>query len=260
MLLEIDVQLHYRLEQPNDILMQIEVADLPDQRVLSANLELGAHQHLKRVAAQEGIGDRVWLHMNEAFECHYTAQVIVDRPVLDLKRLETVSLHLLPSDVVRYLMPSRYCPVSELQAFAVSEFGSFEGGELIVEIQNWIAEKVRYVSGSSNSQTTALETFEQRQGVCRDFAHLLITLSRASGIPARFASVYAPRVTPPDFHAVAEVYLAGAWYLVDASGMAEADEIARIGVGLDAAEVAFLNSFGWMELLHQSIRTTSVKG
>ncbi|MCF8466632.1 MAG: hypothetical protein K9G33_04465 [Sneathiella sp.] len=56
-------------------------------------------------------------------------------------------------------------------------------------------------------------------------------------------------VTPPDFYAVAEVYLAETWHLVDASGMAKADEIARIGVGLDAAEVAFQSSFGHMELL-----------
>jgi transglutaminase-like putative cysteine protease len=179
---------------------------------------------------------------------------------LNLANLNAVPPHLLPGDTVRYLMPSRYCPSAEFQSFASAEFGTFKGGACITKMRDWIKEKVRYVTGSSDSQTTALNTFVLRQGVCRDFAHLMITFSRASGIPARFASVYAPRVTPPDFHAVAEVYLAGTWHLVDASGMAEANEIARIGVGLDAAETAFLSGFGHMELLHQSVQTNIVTG
>lgn len=258
MLLDIDVQLHYSLEETTDILMQIEVSDLPDQRIVRANLELGSYEHFARVAAEEGIGDRILLRMNDAFTCHYTSRISVDRPVLNLANLNAVSPHLLPGDAIRYLMPSRYCPSGEFQSFAATEFGKLEGGGRIAAMRDWIKEKVQYVSGSSNSQTTAFDTFVQRQGVCRDFAHLMITFSRASGIPARFASVYAPGVTPPDFHAVAEVYLSGTWHLIDASGMAEANEIARIGVGLDAAEVAFLSGFGHMELLHQSVQTTVV--
>ena len=125
-------------------------------------------------------------------------------------------------------------------------------------MRDWIFERYQYVPGSSNSQTTAIDTFVQRQGVCRDFAHVLITLARASAIPARFASVYAPYVTPQDFHAVAEVYLDNTWHLIDATGMAEADQIVRIGVGLDAAEVSFLSSFGQISLKEQSVSVTVV--
>ena len=255
MQLDIDVQLHYRLKEPTDILMQIEIADLPDQQLLSTNLELGTYEHFARVAAQEGIGDRIWLHMNDELTCHYTARVSVNRPALELAELDAVPLHLLPGDTVRYLMPSRYCPSVEFQSFAAAEFGKYEGGACIAAMRDWITKKMRYVSGSSNNQTTAFDTFVQRQGVCRDFAHLMITFSRASGIPARFTSVYAPGVTPPDFHAVAEIYLAGSWHLVDTSGMAEANEIAIVGVGLDAAEVPFLSGFGQIDLLHQSVQT-----
>ena len=95
--------------------------------------------------------------------------------------------------------------------------------------------------------------FVQRQGICRDFAHVLICLARASAIPARFASVYAPDVTPADFHAMAEVFLDSAWHLVDATAMARADATAIIGVGLDAAEVAFLSSYGPMQLISQTV-------
>jgi transglutaminase-like putative cysteine protease len=255
---DIEVYLHYRLPRETDLLLQIEIADLPDQRIESSNLEVEENEHFARVAAEEGIGDRVWLRVDDAFTCRYTARVSIDRPVLDISQLNSVPPHLLPGDTVRYLMPSRYCPADEFQTFAATKFGSLEGGARVAAIRNWIAEKVSYVSGSSSNQTTALDTFVQRQGVCRDFAHLMITLTRASGIPARFVSVYAPGVNPPDFHAVAEIYLAGTWHLVDATEMAKTDKIARIGVGLDAAEVAFLSGFGQMEMLNQSVQVNLV--
>ncbi|WP_428701150.1 transglutaminase-like domain-containing protein, partial [Staphylococcus aureus] len=78
-----------------------------------------------------------------------------------------------------------------------------------------------YVPGSSNVMTTAGDTFISRQGICRDYAHLMICLARAAGVPARIASVYALGVNPPDFHAVAEIFLGGEWHLVDPTGMAK---------------------------------------
>ena len=89
--------------------------------------------------------------------------------------------------------------------------------------------------------------------MCRDYAHVLVSMARAAAIPARYASVYAPEVSPPDFHAVAEVYLAGAWHLVDATGMARADEMALIGVGRDAADISFLSSFGMAEMVNLQV-------
>jgi transglutaminase-like putative cysteine protease len=167
--------------------------------------------------------------------------------------------HLLPADTVRYLMPSRYCPCDEFQSFVSAEFGRLSGGARIAAMRDWIHDKFHYVAGSSTSQTTALDTFVQRQGICRDFAHVMICFARASAIPARFASVYAPAVTPPDFHAVAEVFLDNAWHLIDATGMAQPDATALIGVGLDAAEVAFLSSYGPMQLISQSVDVSRVR-
>ena len=95
--------------------------------------------------------------------------------------------------------------------------------------------------------------------MCRDYAHVLISLARAAAIPARFVSAYAPNVKPQDFHAVAEAYLDGAWHLVDLTGMARADDIVWIGVGLDAAEVSFLISFGPMTLFPQTVGVTVIK-
>ena len=108
--------------------------------------------------------------------------------------------------------------------------------------------------------TGALDTLVSREGVCRDFAHVMIALLRASAIPARFVSVYAPGVQPQDFHAVAEIFLDGTWYLADATGMARPEAMAKIGVGRDAADVPFLTAYGNAEMQTQQIEVTALDG
>jgi transglutaminase-like putative cysteine protease len=254
--LNVNVQLAYQLSGPTDLLLQIEVADLADQRLQSSSLEIPEAEHLVRVAADDSVGERIWIRADGSFRCDYAARVVVTRPALDISSLKPVAPHLLPGDTVRYLLPSRYCPSDEFQSFVEAEFGGDQGGARIAAIRDWIAGAFSYVPGASNAQTTALDTFVQRQGVCRDYAHVLIALARASAIPARFASVYAPGVSPPDFHAVAEVFLDGRWHLVDATGMATADSMARIGVGPDASGVAFLTTFGKCTFVRQSVSVT----
>lgn len=253
MILDINVHLHYHLAQPTDLLLQIEAVDGGGQRLVSANINLSETEHFSRIAAEDGLGERIWLRGDGDFLCDYSARIDVQRPALEIGSLDAVAPHLLPADAVRYLMPSRYCPCDELQSFVSAEFGQLSGGARIVAMRDWIGDTFQYVVGSSTGQTTALDTFVQRQGICRDFAHVMICLARASAIPARFVSVYAPEVTPPDFHAMAEVFLDDAWHLVDATGMAQPEATALIGVGLDAAEVAFLSSYGTMQLISQSV-------
>lgn len=253
LILTIDVHLEYQLSEATDLLLQIEAADLPDQSLIDAHIGFSDVTGFARVLAEEGLGDRLWMRADGLFRCDYTSKISVNRPVPDLETLKAVPLRLLPGDVVRYLMPSRYCPSDEFQTFVAAEFGHLQGGPQIVAMRDWIMSAFSYVPGVSNAQTTALDSFVQRQGVCRDYAHVMVTLARAASIPARFASCYAPGVSPPDFHAVAEVYLDGAWHLVDSTGMAPADTIARIGVGADAANVAFLSIFGQAMLVSQSV-------
>ncbi len=250
---DLNTQLVYQLSRPMDLLLQIEAAHQDDQQVVSANLQTSETIHFARVGADTGVGERVWIRAEGEFRCDYSATLEIDRPNPDLTQLPAVSPHFLPGQTVRFLMPSRFCPSDEFQTFVNAEFGGLAGGARIAAMRDWINTSFTYLPGSSNAQTTALDTFVQRQGVCRDFAHVLITLARASTIPARFASVYAPGVTPQDFHAVAEVFLDGAWHLVDPTGMASADTIMRIGVGADAAEVAFLSAFGFAQMTVQTV-------
>ncbi len=258
MLLDLSVHLHYRMDQPTDLLLQVEAAALPRQQLEAAHINVNGTSHFARVEAEDAVGDRIWLNVDGDMLCKYSARIDVSRPAPDITQLDATPPHQLPADTVRYLMPSRYCPTDEFQNFATDRFGDLEGGAKVMAIRDWIEEKFQYVPGASNSTTTAIDTFSSRQGVCRDFAHVLISLARASAIPARYASVYSPDVTPQDFHAVAEVYLAGDWHLVDPTGMAHADSTACIGVGQDAADVAFLTSYGNINFVAQSVSVERV--
>lgn len=253
MQIHIEADLHYTLEKPTDILLQIEAAAQPDQIIHTQNIEFNDGQSITRIEGKSHIGHRIWLNRERKFRCHYDALVEIKREVPKLETLAAAPLHQLPSDAVCYLMPSTYCPSDDLQNFGDNEFYGLEGGERIAAISQWIYHNIAYVSGASNHFTTAKDTFVMRQGICRDFAHVLIALARASAIPARYVSCYALNVNPQDFHAVAEVFLDGAWHLVDPTGMTKADSTIRIGVGMDASEVAFLHSFGPMWFQSQSI-------
>ena len=251
--------LDYDFCTPTDILLQIEAALIPEQTVQNPRLTTTPSEHFSRVAAQDLIGERIWLRHEGRFTAEYTAEVTVHRILGELEGLKAVPPHLLPGETVQYLMDSRYCPATRLQEFVGTEFAGKSGGALVVAIRDWITGHYRYAPGSSDSDTTALDTIIERRGVCRDYAHTLVALTRAAAIPARFVSAYAPDVQPQDFHAVAEVFLAnpdgagGAWHLVDATGMANAAEIIKIGVGRDAADCSFLTSYGWAELKNKEI-------
>ena len=257
MILDINVLLEYDMIEPTDLILQIEAHNSEKQIVTNESLECGSGANICKVKGEAGIGHRVLIPMDRNFVCTYSARVEIKRSEPDISKLDTVPRYILPSEAVRCLMPSRYCHSDQLLGFVTSEFGGTTGGERIIAIRNWIFDKIEYVSGASNSQTTAADTMIKRQGVCRDFAHILIALARASGIPARFVSVYAPYVVPQDFHTVAEVYLDNAWHLVDATQMAKADQIAVIGVGLDAAEVSFLSSYDPINFRSQSVQVTA---
>ena len=136
--------------------------------------------------------------------------------------------------------PSRYCPSDLLEAFADAELGMpasvADRGRIIGD---WVFGRLRYELGSSGPLDTAVDTLLAGRGVCRDFAHLTVGLCRAAGVPARVASVYAPGVTPMDFHAVAEVATTTGWELVDATRLAPRQSLVRIATGRDAGDTAF---------------------
>ena len=142
-----------------------------------------------------------------------------------------------------------------------------KAGARIAAIRDWMAREFSYVPGVSDANTDATETFIARQGICRDYAHVMVALARASTIPARYVACFAPGVEPQDFHAIAEVFLAdpnvegaGTWQPVDATGMADLGNVVKIGVGRDAADVSFLTSFGRTAFQRKTVEVLPGKG
>jgi transglutaminase-like putative cysteine protease len=151
----------------------------------------------------------------------------------------------IPSEVIPYLYPSRYCESDMLVRLAQHEFGKLQRGfSRVTAICNWIHDNVEYLRGSTNPLTSAYDTATERAGVCRDFAHLAIAFCRAVSIPARFVAGYAYALEPPDFHAYFEAYLDGGWYIFDPTRLAPQTGLIRVGTGHDAADTSFATIFG----------------
>ena len=142
-------------------------------------------------------------------------------------------------EAITYLRPSRYCQSDEVFLQARRQFRG-----LSAAVSDFVATSTTYTPGLSHGTDSAVTTLMTGQGVCRDYAHVVIALLRAMDMPARYAACFAPGLQPMDFHAVAEAYLDGAWYVIDATRLADRRSLVRIATGRDAADCAFLSYHG----------------
>jgi transglutaminase-like putative cysteine protease len=167
-------------------------------------------------------------------------------PAADPPRAEGLDL-----DQLTYLRQSRYCPSDALGGFAAFELGHLAPGpELLDAVGVWVGSRLTYEEGSSGPLDTAVDSLFAGRGVCRDFAHLAITILRALDVPARLVAVYAPGLSPMDFHAVVEAHVAGRWWVIDPTRLAPRSSLLRIATGRDAADTAFLTVIDGEATLH----------
>jgi transglutaminase-like putative cysteine protease len=156
----------------------------------------------------------------------------------------------LPPEVMVFLLSSRYCEVDLLSTIAFELFGQHAPGWPCARaIQHWVNEKVRFGYHFARSTRTALETYTERVGVCRDFQHLAIAFCRAMNIPARYSTGYLGDIGVPyagegDFSAWFEIYLGDRWWTMDARHNKQRIGRVLMAVGRDAADVALTTSFG----------------
>lgn len=257
MRLAIDVLLDYSLPMPADVLLQVEVAAMADQRIVAESLLVGSPEPLRTQPGEEAVGQRCWALGDGRIDARYVATIDIDRPIVWLDTLTAALPRDLPALASPYLLPSRYIESDLFEAFTGRQFGHLRGGAKVLAMRDWVLREMTYVAGASDGTTTAADSFVRREGVCRDYAHLMAAFARAALIPARVVSVYAPNVEPPDFHAVVEVWLESAWHLIDATGMAEAEAMARIAVGRDATDIAFMTIFGSAVLIEQRVTVSA---
>jgi transglutaminase-like putative cysteine protease len=241
--------LSYNVVEETTFIFNLEAALLPRHVALEGHLECKPNLR-RRSYTVPGLDTRYVAFQVPAgsFSLHYEAEVDLRVLRADPATLHEIPVRDLPLEILPYLLPTRFVPSDRLAAFALREFGDLPPGHArVTNICNWINDNLDYRRGSSDAETIATEVLIQRAGVCRDFAHLGLAFCRALGIPARYVTCYAHGLVPGDFHAVFEAYLDGRWWLFDPTRQAALDGLVRIGVGRDAAEVAFATHFGAME-------------
>ncbi len=172
----------------------------------------------------------------------------------------------LPDDVLVFLLGSRYCETDRLADFAWANFGgTLLGWPRVQAILDFVHNHIRFDYQLADSRRGAFGGFQDKVGVCRDFAHLALTLCRCMNIPARYCTGYLgdigvePSGTPMDFSGWFEVYLGGHWYTADAR-----HNTARVGrilmaTGRDATDVAISTQFGPATLAHFEVITDEVE-
>lgn len=192
----------------------------------------------------------------------YDALVEVDdAPDAEATGAEEIGAPDLPDEALVYTLPSRYCPSDALGDTGWALFGSVAPGWGRVQaICDWVHDEVTFGYGSSDPLTTAVDVYESRAGVCRDFAHLAVTFCRVFNIPARYAFGYLPDIgvpppdDPMDFCAWMEVYLGGRWWTFDPRNNQRRVGRVLIGRGRDALDVAMVTTYGAVELASMEVR------
>jgi transglutaminase-like putative cysteine protease len=260
MRLQISADMTYQFGGPAEVLLLLEAANGGDQRVIEETLLLSTNPSVTRMDDEETGERRVAFLANETVQIQYQAIVELGERDTQLAGAIGHDLEHLPAEALRYLRPSRYCPSDRFERFVNREFGATVGGDRVLAILDWTASHLDYVSGVSDVTTTALDTFVDRAGVCRDFTHLAISLCRASLIPARAVSAYGWQLEPPDMHAVLEVYVGDKWRLADPTGKVRPEALVRVASGLDAADIAFMTIFGQAQVIVQSFAVEEAAG
>ncbi len=178
---------------------------------------------------------------------------------------QTQPIEELPTDVLQYLLASRYCEVDLLMNTATELFGNAPRGYGMVKaICDWVHSKVTFGYNFARYTKTAMDVYIERAGVCRDFQHLAVTFCRCMNIPARYVTGYLgdigvpPSDTAMDFSAWFEAYLGGRWWTFDARHNHPRIGRVLMAVGRDAADVALTTSFGSTKLTQFQVTTLEV--
>ena len=252
---QVGSELNYDVRSRTIFLFKIAAAATSHQTITDEKLTFDPALDVEK--GQVGLeGNR--LHRVVVEPCHmkvsYTATIDLVADIEASADVDECNATDIPPEVLTYMNPSRYCESDLLARFAYEEFGGMDRGFSRVQaIADWVYNQLEYTPGSTTATTTAADVLLQRTGVCRDYAHLSIALCRGIGIPARYVSGYAVNLQPPDYHGFFEAFLDGQWYLFDPTRLALTTGLVRIGVGRDAADVAFSTFTGSATLQGKSV-------
>jgi transglutaminase-like putative cysteine protease len=247
MLLEVGCRLDYEVLSPQaSFTFNIRVFKEKDQRLVEE------HLHTEPILPGESFttvnGNRLYrlAALQGPLRIEYSAVADVTRaPRRRRGQPNDFALNPPPMRWLKYLLPSRFCESDRLTGPAQELFGALPDDRAKVEaIVQWLDANVAYAPGSTTSTTSALEVWQARKGVCRDFAHLGVAFCRALNIPARYFGGYALGLEPMDFHACVEAYIESHWEIFDATDNVPMDRHVCIARGRDAADSYLSMVFG----------------
>lgn len=175
-----------------------------------------------------------------------TSSLVMTAEHSDIDRTaEFVEIPELPDEILTYLLPSRYCEADRHNVLAMEVVNEAMPGYPQVEaIVDWIRDYVEFIPGSSTFPVSAVEVVDRRYGVCRDLAHVGVSLCRSLCIPARLVVGYLHGLKPMDIHAWFEAYIGGRWFTFDPTQKNLVGARIAIAYGRDAADVAICNQYG----------------
>lgn len=254
-LINVGCELHYCVTASTSFLFNVVVAHTAHQAVRQEVFTVNPpYEYGMSDVGSEGNRVVRFQAKPGSLTLRYRATVVLQPEIDDPPAIGESEHAELPSEVLPYLNPSRYCESDRLPRFALKEFGQLAPGySRVSAVCDWTYAHLDYLAGSTDARTSACDVVVQRAGVCRDYAHLAIALCRALCIPARYVSGYAVGLTPPDFHGFFEAYLGSRWYLFDATRLAPRNGLVRIGTGRDAADAAFATLIGAATLQRMTV-------
>jgi transglutaminase-like putative cysteine protease len=229
--------------------LKIEQIGLADQ----GTIELPQQEYL------DSFGNRCTRFVAPAGTIRLSGNSIVrvdENPELQGFGAKQTPVEQLPYEVLQFLLPSRYCEVDRFGGIAQDLFSHLGSGwSLAASIRDWVHSKVAFDYQKARATKTAMDVYTERVGVCRDYQHLAVTLSRCMNIPARYVTGFIGDIRVPysgagDFSAWYQVWLDGKWWDMDARH--NYPRIGRIlmATGRDAADVAITTSFGRADLTY----------
>jgi transglutaminase-like putative cysteine protease len=252
-------ELEYTSYSDCTLILNIHALRTPGQTILEESFNIDPYIKGEELTSAHGENRffRLKSDVPSAIRIKYEAVVDNTAHIVDYTADSEVPVSALDPAILPYLYPSRYCQSDKLYRLAYNKFGTIENPFLqVLALTDWIHRNVEYLSGSTNSQTSAYDTITEQAGVCRDFAHLGIALCRALTIPARYFTGYAYNLKPADFHACFEAYLGGQWILFDATRLAPLNGMIKIATGRDAADTAIASIFG--NVVCQNIKVSAI--
>ena len=253
MQIRLGYELIYRCPQPTPMILNLNIHYTRAADLVRAD-NMFTDPWVPLVLYRDGFGNWCTRLVAPAGRMRITADAVINdrglaEPVIPNAQQHTVET--LPEETLVYLLGSRYCDTEHLSAVAWNLFGNTAPGWTRVQsICDFVHRHITFGYQFARSTRTASEAFHERQGVCRDYAHLAITLCRCLNIPARYCTGYLgdigipPVDAPMDFAGWFEAYIGGAWYTFDARNNRPRIGRVLIARGRDAADVAITMTFG----------------